>query len=71
MVLLLLENKNRRNIENFDFGLDRKITISCGIKQIENYDNPYLDIEQADKYLYIAKKSGKNRCIYGNNILTG
>jgi len=47
-----------------------KVTISCGIKQIENFDNPYLDIEKADKYLYIAKKSGKNRCIYGNIILT-
>jgi diguanylate cyclase (GGDEF)-like protein len=68
---VVVGEKNRRNIENFDFGLDRKITISCGIKQIENYDNPYLDIEQADKYLYIAKKSGKNRCICGNNILTG
>jgi diguanylate cyclase (GGDEF)-like protein len=68
---VVVGEKIRRNIENFDFGLDRKVTISCGIKQIENYDNPYLDIEQADKYLYIAKKSGKNRCIYGNNILTG
>jgi len=78
--LILLPNKDingavvvgekiRRNIENFDFGLDRKVT-SCGIKQIENYDNPYLDIEEADKYLYIAKKSGKNRCIYGNITLT-
>jgi diguanylate cyclase (GGDEF)-like protein len=63
--------KIRRNIENFDFGLGRKITISCGIKQIENFDNPYLDIEEADKYLYIAKKLGKNRCIYGNIVLTG
>jgi diguanylate cyclase (GGDEF)-like protein len=62
--------KIRRNIENFDFGLDRKVTISCGIKQMENFDNPYLDIEEADKYLYIAKKAGKNRCIHGNTIFT-
>jgi diguanylate cyclase (GGDEF)-like protein len=68
---VVVGEKIRRNMENFDFGLGRKITISCGIKQIENFDNPYLDIEEADKYLYIAKKSGKNRCIYGNNILTG
>jgi diguanylate cyclase (GGDEF)-like protein len=68
---VVVGEKIRRDIENFDFGLDRKVTISCGIKQIENYDNPYLDIEEADKYLYIAKKSGKNRCIYGNTILTG
>jgi len=68
---VVVGEKIRRNIENFNFGLDRKITISCGIKQIVNFDNPYLDIEQADKYLYIAKKTGKNRCICGNNILTG
>ncbi|WP_299238934.1 sensor domain-containing diguanylate cyclase [Sulfurihydrogenibium sp.] len=67
---VVVGEKIRRNIENFDFGLDRKITISCGIKQIENFDNPYLDIEEADKYLYVAKKTGKNRCIYGNIILT-
>jgi diguanylate cyclase (GGDEF)-like protein len=67
---VVVGEKIRRNIENFNFGLDRKVTISCGIKQIENFDNPYLDIEQADIYLYIAKKSGKNRCICGNNMLT-
>jgi diguanylate cyclase (GGDEF)-like protein len=67
---VVVGEKIRRNIENFDFGLDRKVTISCGIKQIENFDNPYLDLEEVDKYLYIAKKSGKNRCIYGNTILT-
>jgi diguanylate cyclase (GGDEF)-like protein len=67
---VVVGEKIRRNIENFNFGFDRKVTISCGIKQIENFDNPYLDIEEADKYLYIAKKSGKNRCIYENNILT-
>jgi diguanylate cyclase (GGDEF)-like protein len=66
---VVVGEKIRRNIENFDFDLDRKITISCGIKQIENFDNSYLDIKEADKYLYIAKKSGKNRCICGNNIL--
>jgi diguanylate cyclase (GGDEF)-like protein len=66
---VVVGEKIRRNIENLDFGLNRKITISCGIKQIENFDNPYLDIEEADKYLYIAKKSGKNRCICGNIIL--
>jgi diguanylate cyclase (GGDEF)-like protein len=68
---IVVGEKIRRNIENFNFGLDRKVTISCGIKQMENFDNPYLDIEEADKYLYIAKKSGKNRCIHGNTILTG
>jgi len=67
---VVVGEKIRRSIENFDFGLERKITISCGIKQIVNFDNPYLDTEEADKYLYIAKKSGKNRCIYGNIVLT-
>ena|GEM_PF-1781696 len=68
---VVVGEKIRRNIENFDFGLDRKVTISCGINQMENFDNPYLDIGKADIYLYIAKKSGKNRCIHGNIILAG
>ncbi len=79
--LLLLPNTNidgavevgkkiRRNVENFDFGLDRKVTISCGIKEITNYENPYLEIEEADKRLYIAKKTGRNKCV-GDIIFTG
>jgi PleD family two-component response regulator len=41
-----------------------KMTVSCGIAEVKNFDNPYLDIERADKYLYIAKKTGKNKCVY-------
>jgi PleD family two-component response regulator len=39
------------------------MTVSCGIAEVKNFDNPYLDIERADKYLYIAKRTGKNKCI--------
>ncbi len=67
---LKVGEKIRKNVENFDFGLSEKVTISCGVKEVENYDNPYLDIEEADKRLYIAKKTGKNRCV-GYSIFAG
>lgn len=66
---LKVGEKIRKNIEDFDFGLDEKVTISCGVKEVKNYENPYLEIEEADKRLYIAKKRGKNKCV-GDSIFT-
>ncbi len=54
----------RKKIEYYEFPVVKKITVSCGVKELINLDNPYLDIEMADRYLYIAKKSGKNKCVY-------
>jgi diguanylate cyclase (GGDEF)-like protein len=54
----------RKQIEDYKFPVAKKITVSCGVKELINLDNPYLDIEMADRYLYIAKKSGKNKCVY-------
>lgn len=55
--------KIRKNIEKASFtDKNLKITISCGIAQVNNFQNPYLDLEEADKMLYVSKKSGKNRC---------
>ncbi|MGC9188039.1 MAG: GGDEF domain-containing protein [Sulfurihydrogenibium sp.] len=54
----------REKVEKHKFPMVGKMTVSCGIAEVKNFDNPYLDIERADKYLYIAKKTGKNKCIY-------
>ncbi|MGC9081008.1 GGDEF domain-containing protein, partial [Sulfurihydrogenibium sp.] len=54
----------REKVENHKFPMVGKMTVSCGIAEVKNFDNPYLDIERADKYLYIAKKTGKNKCAY-------
>ncbi len=53
----------RKEVERYKFPVVGKITVSCGVREIQNLDNPYLDIEEADRYLYIAKRTGKNRCV--------
>ncbi len=51
-----------------------RITISCGISvfNLESNNKPTDEIiKEADERLYIAKNSGRNRCIYSNpNCLT-
>lgn len=54
----------RKQVENYKFSAIKKITVSCGVKELKNLDNPYLDIEELDRYLYIAKRTGKNKCVY-------
>lgn len=50
----------RSKIENHDFGLDKNITMSIGVKQLRS-ENIHELISEADKLLYQAKNSGKNR----------
>ena len=40
-----------------------RITISVGIAEIQPGESSSHLIERADKALYMAKKSGRNRCI--------
>ncbi|MEJ5172325.1 MAG: sensor domain-containing diguanylate cyclase [Hydrogenothermaceae bacterium] len=55
--------KIRKKVEETIFSNEHlKITVSCGLSEVKNFDNPYLDIEEADKMLYVSKNSGKNRC---------
>lgn len=44
-------------------GLEKSVTLSAGLRQFEGQGINQL-IKQADKNLYIAKQSGKNRIIY-------
>ncbi|MCX7761068.1 MAG: GGDEF domain-containing protein [Hydrogenothermaceae bacterium] len=55
--------KIRKKVEETIFSNEHlKITVSCGLSEVKNFDNTYLDIEEADKMLYVSKNSGKNRC---------
>jgi two-component system cell cycle response regulator len=67
----------RRKIEESTFkwqDADIKITISCGIATLNTttVDKPIEEIiKDADEKLYIAKNSGRNRCIHSKiNCLT-
>lgn len=62
--ILTLE-KIRKKVEESVF-TDKQIrlTISCGISKVKHLENPFLDLEEADRLLYISKSSGKNRCTF-------
>ncbi|MEC5423397.1 GGDEF domain-containing protein [Virgibacillus sp. C22-A2] len=57
----------RKNIESHQFSYHGKtiaLTISGGIVEVEDYDHNILNVlDEADKRLYIAKNTGKNRII--------
>lgn len=60
----IVAERIRKQVENYNFPVVKRITVSCGVKELTNLDNPYLDIEEADRKLYIAKRTGKNKCVY-------
>jgi diguanylate cyclase len=56
----------RESIEkcSFQYGNENvSITISCGLAQVRNNDNLDAIFQRADKALYKAKETGRNRCI--------
>lgn len=53
-------NKIRTSVENFDFELERKVTISLGATFIEKDDTKHSLFKRADEALYISKNSGRN-----------
>ncbi|HYE37716.1 GGDEF domain-containing protein [Methylocaldum sp.] len=40
-----------------------QVTVSCGVSQVRNGDTPESLFERADKGLYEAKKTGRDRCV--------
>ena len=52
----------RKAIERSDF-CGSKVTISGGVKEYNNEDVATL-IQKADKNLYMAKETGRNKIIY-------
>lgn len=57
-----MANRIRLSIMEYDFGDDLKVTVSGGVKEYEGEDILGF-IRAADKNLYYAKHSGKNRII--------
>lgn len=61
---IILIERVRKNIENFDFLTSMKITCSFGIAQINENEDADSLIKKADTAMYLAKNSGKNRICY-------
>lgn len=58
----------RKSVESTEFHFRGKrvpITISCGMSEFQPGDSPEQVFERADKALYEAKDSGRNRCCKG------
>jgi polar amino acid transport system substrate-binding protein len=55
----------RLDIEEHDFPVDRRITVSVGVVECDREHDVEEMIRRADSYLYEAKKQGKNRVISG------
>ncbi|MCF6235993.1 MAG: diguanylate cyclase [Gammaproteobacteria bacterium] len=63
---MAVANKLRTEIEKLQFHYRDKpvnITISCGVSEFSNDDQPDTVFERADQALYEAKNSGRNCCV--------
>lgn len=67
---MILAERLRKAVEAIDFtqlapGLQTRVTVSAGVAavQADEAGSPQGVIERADKALYAAKRSGRNRCV--------
>ena len=51
----------RRTVEEYQFPMVGKITVSVGFTRISYFDNPPDLVDRADKALYFAKEHGRNK----------
>ena len=59
------------NAEIIHDGQKIKVTVSCGLSEIEDNHKDYLDlIAMADQFLYRAKKQGRNRTCFSQDNLS-
>lgn len=56
-----LADQLRRNIEQEDFKLDRRLTMSVGVAEYESTESRDSWLRRADKALFEAKQNGRNR----------
>lgn len=53
-------NRFRKNVENFNFPMENKVTTSVGFCEFNNKVPLSMIIERADKALYYSKENGRN-----------
>ena len=70
-VLAVLE-RFRQTVEAFEFPQVGRVTSSIGFTQLRGDDTPDLAFDRADKAVYQAKKSGRNRiCSFAELLASG
>ncbi|MDP2903189.1 MAG: GGDEF domain-containing protein [Methylovulum sp.] len=63
-------NRFRMAVENFDFPLVGKITVSIGVTCIQDHNIlPVTLLDRADKALYFAKDKGRNQVVLYEGII--
>lgn len=55
--------KIRKNIQNHKFHIVKNITCSIGVTQNQDIDDEKTIVERADKALYTAKRTGRNKVV--------
>lgn len=58
-----LAEKLRNAVENYDFALPKKITVSFGVAEYISGETSEQMIKRADKAMYQAKENGRNRVV--------
>ena len=63
---MVIANQVRSAVEALRFhfrGTPVRVTVSCGLTELQNQDPAGAAFERADLALYRAKHSGKNLCV--------
>ncbi|MCS7171478.1 MAG: GGDEF domain-containing protein [Aquificaceae bacterium] len=67
----MLAERIRKKVEMTKIEFDScsiDVTVSAGVSQVENYEDPEESIKRADRALYMAKRLGKNRVATAGNV---
>ncbi len=61
-------NRFRKTIESYKFPQVGQVTVSVGYIRLDSSNAPNILLDCADQALYHAKKTGRNKVIYYNDI---
>ena len=61
-------NRFRKTIESYKFPQVGQVTVSAGYIRLDSSNAPNILLDRADQALYHAKKAGRNKVIYYNDV---